>query len=139
MEERDKEIIGLMQQGFGPVPSKISKGSPGRIAQESEKVLQQYAQMPSSQKTPPISQRPDGYGLIGNSVDSYVDHLLYYGEPGAKKGVGENVAFELNQMFGPDANTRFYQASKKMNPEQKKLFADFLQALGAVSDQPKFR
>ena len=135
MEERDKEVIGLMQQGFGTVPSKISKGSPGRIAQESEKVLQQYAQMPPQFKTSPPSE--SSQGLIGNSVDTYVDHMLQFGEPGAKKGVGENVAFELNQMFGSDANTRFYQASKKMNPQQKKLFADFLQALGRVSDRPQ--
>ena len=139
MEERDKQVIDLMKQSFGEVPSKMSKGAPERIAKQTENVMQQYGQIPSSYKTEPISQRSDGYGLIGNSVDTYVDHLLYYGKPGAKKGVGENVAFELNQMFGSDANERFYQASKKMNPEQKKLLADFLQALGVVSDKPKFR
>ena len=136
MEERDKQVIDLMQQSFGAVPSKMSKGAPQRIASESERVLQQYRDIPSERKTSPISERQNGYGLIGDSVDTYVDAMLYYGKPKPQKGVGENVGYEINKIFGEDANVRFYQAAQKMNPEQKKLFADFLQALGGVSDLP---
>jgi hypothetical protein len=127
-ENRDKQIIEMM-------------GSLVKDPKQAERVSgyteKEYSAIPSGQKVPLISERADkkqDLGVIGGTPKTYIEAMLGYGSPDIKKGEGENVAVELNRVFGPGAHQTFYKAAQSMTPEQQLAFADFLQKFGSVTD-----
>jgi hypothetical protein len=95
-------------------------------------IKNEFERMPEEGKYPDIKNPQEFYG---GSPKSYVEKMLNYGNPKIEKG--ENVAEQINNIFGPNSHSSFYNAFSKMTPDQQQSFANFLQQFGQVTEPAK--
>jgi len=124
-QNMDDQILQLM--GGAIKDPKAAKSGVQYIKNEFERI-------PETNRYPDIKNPQDFYG---GSPKTYVEKMLNYGNP--KIGRGENVAEQINNIFGPNSHSSFYNALSKMTPEQQQSFANFLQHFGQVTEPAEER
>ena len=121
----DDQILQLM--GGAIKDPKAAKSGVQYIQSEFEKI-------PEQQKYTDTKNPQEFYG---GSPKSYAEKMLNYGSPKIYKG--ENVAEQINNIFGPNSHSSFYNALSKMTPDQQQSFANFLQHFGQVTEPAQER
>ena len=121
-ENRDKQILQIMGQSL-----KDPKAAKSGV----EYINEEYRMLPGGKEEPKMKPQ-DFYGGGAGSYAPYIEKMLDFGKE--KISEGENVANQINAIFGQGSHKSFMGAASKMTPDQQEAFAQFLSKLSTVED-----